>query len=62
MPRRSWYQLIKPVAVVPSDGEPAQGLAAGGGLQQRLDEHDEDAGEGEDVFGEESDDVGGEGH
>ena len=35
------------------DGEPAEGLAAGAGLEHRLDEHDEDAGDGEDVLGRE---------
>src|SRR5216683_2125030 len=40
------------------DGEPAERLAGVGGGQEGLGQHDEDAGEGEDVLGEEGEDVG----
>ena len=39
------------------DGDPAQRLAAGGGLEARLGQHDEHAGEGEDELGKECEDV-----
>ena len=35
-----------------------RGLRELAGLRQRLGEHDEDAGEGEDVLGQQGDDVG----
>ena len=41
------------------DREPAEGLAGGAGLEDGLGEHDEDAGEGEDEFGEEGEEIGG---
>jgi len=40
------------------DGDPAEGLAGAAGLETGLGQHDENTGEGEDVFGEEGEDVG----
>ena len=41
------------------DGDPAERLAAGAGRKAGLGQHDEDAGEGEDEFGKEGQDVSG---
>ena len=44
------------------DGQPTQRLAAAGGFEHRLNEHDEHAGAGENVLREERNDLSGESH
>ena len=52
-------RLATPAASGAEDGEPAEGLAGVAGGEEGLGQHDEDAGDGEDEFGEEGEDVGG---